>query len=223
MKKTNTLTEVQMHKVLEIRDLTKSTYVLRMERNKLEFIPGQYISIGKAKTIDKRDYSIYSSPDADYLEVLIREVRDGMVSKDLRKLNPGDELELEGPFGFFQLKKDEIKNRKFYFIASGTGVSPFHSMVQSYPKMNYTLLHGVRYAEEAYEKEHFSKGNYVLSASREGKGNFYGRVTDYLNSNQVPKDCMFYLCGNCDMINDVFDILEEQGVPSENIHAEVYF
>ncbi len=223
MKKNNTLTEVQIHKVLEVRNLTKSTYVLRMERNNLEFIPGQYISIGKARTIDKRDYSIYSSPTDDFLEVLIREVRDGMVSKDLKKMKPGDELELEGPFGFFQLKSDEVKERKYYFIASGTGVSPFHSMVRKYPKLDFTMLHGTSYAEEAYEREHFKKGKYVLCASREGKGDFYGRVTDYLNFNKAPKDSLFYLCGNCDMINDVFDILEEQGVPSENIHAEVYF
>jgi len=223
MKKNNTLTEIQIHKILEIRNLTKSTYVLRIERNNVKFVPGQYVSIGKAGTIDKRDYSVYSSPDDDYLEVLIREVREGMVSKELRKMQPGDEIELEGPFGFFQLKKDEVKDKKFFFIASGTGISPFHSMAKKYPKANYQVLHGVRYGEEAYEKEHFKSANYTVCASREGKGDFYGRVTDYLNLNKVPKDSLYYLCGNCDMINDVFDILEEQGVPSENIHAEVYF
>jgi ferredoxin--NADP+ reductase/benzoate/toluate 1,2-dioxygenase reductase subunit len=32
-----------------------------------------------------------------------------------------------------------------------------------------------------------------------------------------------YLCGNCDMIHDVFDILEKQGVNSDNVFTEVYF
>ena len=55
------------------------------------------------------------------------------------------------------------------------------------------------------------------------RGTFHGRVTDYIQSNPVNKDTLCYLCGNSDMIHDAYDILTEQGVPSENLHAEVYF
>ncbi|MGI6756413.1 MAG: hypothetical protein ACOX32_00640 [Bacteroidaceae bacterium] len=54
-------------------------------------------------------------------------------------------------------------------------------------------------------------------------GDFKGRVTDYLRQNPVNPDTLCYLCGNCDMIHEVFDILEEQGVKSDNIFTEVYF
>lgn len=219
----NTLIDVRVHEVISVRHITESTYVLRLERNGLDFIPGQYISIGKAGSIDKRDYSIYSSLDDDFLEVIIREVKEGSVSKSLKKMKPGEKIELEGPFGFFRLKPEDEPTGNFLFIASGTGISPFHSIVRSHPGLNYSLLHGVRHAEEGYDKKDYSNGKHVLCTSRDGSGDYYGHVTDYIRENPVSKDTLCYLCGNVEMINDVYDILEEQGVPSGNMHAEVYF
>jgi len=223
MKRGNSLIDVKIHKLLEIRNLTDTGYVLRMEKNDFNFLPGQYISLGKEGSIDKRDYSIYRSPHDPFLEVLIRAVPDGTVSRNLQKLKPGAGLEVEGPFGFFQLKQGASKDTHFLFVASGTGISPFHSMITSNPELNYTLVHGVRFGKEAYEKQVYPKAKIQVCASRDGQGDYYGRVTDYLKEHPVSKDSLCYLCGNSDMINDVFDILESQGIPSENIHAEVYF
>jgi ferredoxin--NADP+ reductase/benzoate/toluate 1,2-dioxygenase reductase subunit len=33
----------------------------------------------------------------------------------------------------------------------------------------------------------------------------------------------YYLCGNSQMIHEVYDILNEQAIESDRIHAEVYF
>lgn len=219
----NTLADIRVHEVISVRTITESTYVLRMERNGLEFVPGQYISIGKAGSIDKRDYSIYSSKEDDFLEVIIREVKDGSVSKSLKRMKPGDKIELEGPFGYFRLKPEDLSDSKFLFIASGTGISPFHSIVRSHSGIDYKLLHGVRNATEGYDKNDYDQDQHILCTSREGSGEYYGRVTDYLREHPVSKDTLCYLCGNVEMINDVYDILEEQGVPSGNMHAEVYF
>ncbi len=222
-KRGNSLSEVRVHEVIEVRHLTDTAYVLRMTKGSMDFIPGQYISIGKVASIDKRDYSIYSSPNDEYLEVLIKEVADGMVSKSLRNMKPGEPIEVEGPFGFFQLKPDTLNERKHLFIASGTGISPFHSMVTSFPELNYHLIHGVRYGADAYEKSMYQSNRITVCSSRDGKGDYYGRVTDWLKENPIDQSTYCYLCGNSDMINDAFDILEAQGVPSEHIHAEVYF
>jgi len=219
----NTLSNVKIHTLLKVRELNDSSYILRTEKNGMDFIPGQYISIGKKGSIDKRDYSIYSATDDNFLEVLIREVSDGYVSKTLRKLKPGDEMEVEGPFGYFRVKQEDLKGKKHLLIASGTGISPFHSMIKSIPDFDYTLIHGIRKGNDAYEKDDYESERLVLCTSRDAKGDFYGRVTDYLRSNPVSSDTLCYLCGNADMINDVFDVLEEQGVPSKNMHAEVYF
>ena len=212
-----------LFKVQGVRLLTNSTYILRMDRKAIQFRAGQNLNLGLAGDVEKRDYSIYSAEGDDYLEILVKEVDDGLVSKKLKKLKPGDKLEVDGPFGFFTIKDEDILKQKFLFIASGTGIAPFHSMVRSYPGLNYTLLHGVRKRKETYEKDQYPAGHYISCLSKDKKGDFHGRVTDYLRQNPVSHDTLCYLCGNVNMIYDTFDILKEQGVPSGNLHAEVYF
>jgi ferredoxin--NADP+ reductase/benzoate/toluate 1,2-dioxygenase reductase subunit len=194
-----------------------------MEKKGMVFRAGQNLNIGLLGDTEKRDYSIYSAESDDYLEILVKEVEKGLVSKKLKKLKPGDLLEVDGPFGFFTIKNEDIETKKFFFIASGTGIGPFHSMVKSYTGLNYTLLHGVRKREEAYEKNHYSAGRHISCLSKDKKGDFHGRVTDYLRQHPSDPETLYYLCGNVNMIYDSFDILKEQGVPSGNLHAEVYF
>lgn len=211
------------YKVQEVRSLTNSTYVVRMNRYGMAFLAGQNLNLGLAGDTEKRDYSIYSGEKDDYLEVLIKEVEDGLVSKQLKNMKQGDQLEVDGPFGFFTLKENDIQSKKFLFIASGTGIAPFHSMMRTYPELNFKLIHGVRHSNEAYEKTDYPSGRYISCVTKDKEGDFNGRVTDYLQKNPVDKNTLCYLCGNVNMIYDVFDILKEQGVPSENLHAEVYF
>lgn len=211
------------HKLIETRNLTDSTYIIKMERRGLAFRTGQHILLGEAGSIHSREYSIYSGEQDDFFEVLIKEVDDGMVSKQLKKLKKDDKLQIDGPLGFFTIKPELINSAKFLFVATGTGIAPFHSIARSYPNIDYQLLHGVRKADEAYEHKHYAREKYILCTSQDEKGDFQGRVTDYLRQNPVSKDTHCYLCGNFEMINEVFDILEEQGVPPVQVHAEVYF
>jgi ferredoxin--NADP+ reductase/benzoate/toluate 1,2-dioxygenase reductase subunit len=142
------------HKLQAVRNLTDSTYVLELERRGMEFEAGQHLLLGDSDSIHKREYSIYSGTNEEQLEVLIKEVEEGAVSKQLKKLPLGSFLEIEGPLGFFSIDPQLIREkRKFLFVASGTGIAPFHSMVKSISELDYTLLHGVRYSEEAYEKD----------------------------------------------------------------------
>jgi len=212
-----------IYKIQQVRHLTESTYIIQFDRGGMKFIAGQNLNLGIAGDAEKRDYSIYSSENDNYLEVLVKEVEDGLVSKHMKHLKPGDQLEVDGPFGFFTLKPEDIDSKKYLFIASGTGVAPFHSIAQSHKNLNFKLIHGIRYSNEAYEKEHYSADKYVSCVTADEKGSFKGRVTDYLKANPVDKDTLCYLCGNVNMIYDAFDVLKEQGVPSGNLHAEVYF
>lgn len=212
-----------IYKIQQIRHLTNSTYVIRMDRGGMKFIAGQNLNLGIAGDTEKRDYSIYNGESDNYLEVLVKEVEDGLVSKQMKKLKPGDKLEIDGPFGFFTLKPEDIDTKKYLFIASGTGIAPFHSIAQSHPNLNFKLIHGIRHSNEAYEKEHYPEGKYVSCVTSDDKGDFKGRVTDFLKSNPVDNETLCYLCGNVNMIYDAFDVLKEQGVPSGNLHAEVYF
>ncbi|RLD42806.1 MAG: oxidoreductase [Bacteroidetes bacterium] len=212
------------HKLLGIRNLTESTYILEVGRKGMSFEPGQHILMGRSDSIHKREYSIYSGNNNENLELLIKEIEDGMVSKSLKKLSVGDSLEIEGPLGFFGLDKKAVEQKKkFLFVASGTGIAPFHSMVKSIPGLDYTLLHGVRYSSEAYEKETYDSEKYVLCTTGDEDGDFHGRVTDYIQQHKFDKDTICYFCGNFNMIKDAMDLLSKKGFSSEQLHAEVYF
>jgi ferredoxin/flavodoxin---NADP+ reductase len=218
--------ETQIHalKAISVRELTPSTYVLRFERNGIPFRAGQHILLGINGEIQAREYSVYSAEGDDYFEVLIKEVQDGMVSKQLRKVKEGDTLHFENPVGYFIIPDEHLRSKKFLFIASGSGIAPFHSYVRTYPELDYRILHGVRFSEEAYDRADYDPVRHVLCTSRDRKGDFHGRVTDWLKENPMTdKDTFCYLCGNCEMIHEAYDILLSQGIPSENLFAEVYF
>jgi ferredoxin--NADP+ reductase len=209
--------------VLGTRHLTNSTYIIRIERNGMEFEAGQYISLGLPGAAEKREYSIYSGMHEDYLEVLVKEIDNGVVSKQLKHLHPGAKTEMDGPFGFFTLGTEQRTGGRLVFIASGTGIAPFHSYIRSYPSLDYRLIHGVKYGDEAYEADNYDPARYILCSSRDNRGQYPGMVTGYLKENPPDPDADYYLCGNSNMIHDVYDILKENGVDGGRIHAEVYF
>ena len=212
-----------LHKIMQIRFLTENTFVLRVDRGKMEFKAGQHIIVGLEGELNHREYSIYSGENDDYLEILVREVPEGNVSQQLKSCKPGQLLQVNGPFGSFGLEKFDMFSRKFVFIASGTGISPFHSFVRSYPGIDYVLIHGVRYKAEAYEKKDYDPRRYLLCTSKEINGGRKGRVTSFLPGYHVDKEMLFYLCGNNNMIYEVFHILDDKGIPVDNIFTEVYF
>ena len=173
--------------------------------------------------LDQREYSVYSGENDDFLEILVREVIDGRVSQELKRCKPGQLLQVNGPFGTFGLEKFDMFSRKLVFIASGTGIAPFHSFVKSYPGIDYILIHGVRYNKEAYEKDDYDPRRYILCTSKESNGGHKGRVTRFLPSYPVDHDMLFYMCGNNNMIYEAYHILRDKGIPDENIFTEVYF
>ncbi len=209
-------------KVLEIRRLTPETAVVRFERCGLEFEPGQYIRVGLEGDPEIRDYSVYSgSNQEDYLEVLVRRVEDGLVSKQLCDLEVGEEVSVGGPYGHFKLT-EEARGKPLLLIATGTGISPFHSFAESYEGLQYRLIHGTARLDESYESG-FYGGAYFHCVSREEGGDFKGRVTEYLKTLEIDQETNAFLCGNCDMIYEAFDLLQDKGLPTAQIHTEVYF
>jgi ferredoxin--NADP+ reductase len=211
------------HKIKQIRFLTESTFVLRFDRGDIQFNAGQHIIVGLEGELNQREYSVYSGEKEDYLEILVREVVDGNVSSQLKDCKPGQLLQVNGPFGSFGIEPFDMFSRKLVFIASGTGIAPFHSFVRSYPGINYTIIHGVRYNNEAYERNEYQAGRYILCTSKENNGSHMGRVTKFLSTYTVDHKMLFYMCGNNNMIYEVYHILRDKGIADEKIFTEVYF
>lgn len=210
-----------LHKVISLREFSGSAYVLRFERNGMKFVPGQHLNVGLANDED-RPYSIYSGLADDYLEILIKEVVNGNVSGKLKLLCPGETISVGSPHGSFTIDPDKIQTTKIWLIATGTGISPYHSFVRSYPALNYQIIHGIRFYRESYDREVYNE-RYFCCVTGESAGNFYGRITNYLINENLDKSASFYLCGNYNMIDDVYDILCGKGIQESQIKSEGYF
>lgn len=92
------------------------------------FAAGQYLSVRYQDTT--RVYSIASSPSRDELEFCVRRVPGGEMTAELAvDLEAGETVTLRGPYG--ELLLEEPSRRDLVFLATGTGVAPFKSMIDS--------------------------------------------------------------------------------------------
>lgn len=207
-----------LHKIIKLELLTESTILLRVERNHINLKAGQCFSIAPVGLGINREYSIYSGEKDDYLEFIIKIVEDGTVTPNFKSLKAGDTVEIAGPYGEFCLDSNKL-NKKHLFIATGTGIAPFHSFVKTFPNLDYQILHGMRYNNEKYA----ATEKYIACVSREETNDFKGRVTDYLKQMEIAEDTICYICGNRSMIIDAYDILRDKNIGGNNIITEVFF
>ena len=210
-----------LHKVLAVKQVSPHTFTLTIERKGMGFTAGQCVNIGIPETGTNREYSSYSGENDENLEFLIREVEGGQVTPKLKNLAAGDHVEVDGAYGLFTLNPDKPKDTEYVFVATGTGIAPFHCFAKSYPWLKYKIIHGVQNVTECYGQDDYLE--YISCTSRDHSGDYSGRVTGYLKDNPQKKDAVYYLCGNRNMINDVYDILREQNVSGSNIITEVFF
>ncbi len=209
-------------RVLSKEWLTNNTFILRFERKGLQFLPGQYLVLQEGD--ERREYSICSGLEDDHVEVLIRLVWEGIFTPRLSYLQKGDYVNVEGPYGFFTMRPEEIHQYHYYFIATGVGISPFLSFIGSYSHINYTLLHGVRNVFEAYRYKQIPDERRIICTSRDDRGDFCGRVTEYMKEhNIIDAESIYYLCGNSAMIDEVTEYLESGGIDPFDIRQEVFF
>lgn len=204
-------------------EIAKGVYVLSYRREHA-FVAGQVVGICLVKGEEPRLYSIASGNRDDMISLLYNIKPDGEISPGLAELQAGDTLYASAPFGSFYGTADPA-----VFIASGTGVAPFASMLRSGLKRDKMLVHGGRTLDSFYFRNEMEsvlgEGNYIPCCSQEkGEGVYEGRLTAYLREqDDLPLDRKYYLCGLSEMVVESRDILIEKGVPYENIVAEIYF
>src|SRR5579864_5175984 len=94
------------------------------------FVSGQWLSFKTQKPDGEeiiRAYSIASPPaDDNRFALCLNRVQDGFMSNFLCDMKAGDEISCQGPFGDFILRPPL---RDTIFIATGTGIAPFRSML----------------------------------------------------------------------------------------------
>jgi len=195
-----------------------------------EFEAGQFINIKIEKDDEsrRRSYSILNPPNKkDVIELCIKIVQDGFASGSFNNSKVGDIYEIKGPFGHFSFDKET--NLDHWFIATGTGVTPFYSMLQEYlnTKKNIVLLFGAKTKKDLLFHEEFeslektnSNFKYIPTITRETWKGKTGRVQLHLPENLTNK--IFYICGLKELVIETEALLLEKGVLKENIRKERY-
>ncbi|HEX5039924.1 MAG TPA: FAD-binding oxidoreductase [Candidatus Limnocylindria bacterium] len=209
------------------------------------FEAGQYATLGlmgpEGKLI-QRPMSISSSADdlSEY-EFFIRLVSIGGFTPLLWKIGVGDPINIKGAKGKFLLQDD---GRTCLFVASGTGLAPFISMLETLRDRGQTrevvLLHGVSYAYDLAWRQQLmelEEGDafplrYVATVSRPKESPDWdgatGRVETIVEAQLeefelTPENTTVYLCGNPEMISAVDEIATARGFPPEQIRKELYW
>ena len=202
--------------------ISNSAAILKFKRS-FDFKAGQIINITTDESIPPRMYSILSSERNENVEILYKIVPDGNLTPKLNLLEAGNKMYISEPSGKFVATYDPA-----WFIATGTGIAPFISMIFSGYNANKKLIHGSRYSHDLYYSAQLTEmmsDNYTPCCSGEANGNlFHGRVTDYLSClTSLPENNKYYLCGSAEMVVETRDLLIDKGASIQNILAEIYF
>lgn len=215
--------EFTEHRVQEIRVANNNLFELVLERSGLEFIPGDctaiYTSDGKS-----RPYSISSGSSENELRFLIRKMEGGEVSPWLMERSSGDMIRIAPPFGWFR-PGQEINGAPFVFIATGTGIAPFLSYLNTFKTAPSHCLYGVRREADIIGLDKLKNACPTqLAISREASNLHHnGRVTDLLHTLPLTSEIHYYCCGLESMVNEVSAWLQSHGVDLQKIHREVFF
>ncbi len=149
-------------RIKEIISETASTKTLRMESINGQlplFRAGQYISltVNINGIVTSRPYSISSLPGKPYYDITIRRVQDGFVSHFLLDhVKQGDIFQATGPHGSFYYEP-LIDTRNIVFLAGGSGITPFMSIMRETAEkklpLNLHLLYGSRVPDDIIFKD----------------------------------------------------------------------
>jgi len=204
------------------------------------FVPGQWLSV-KANTPDgeeiTRAYSIASRPPENgHVAFCLNRVQDGFMSNYLCNLDEGAKIAFQGPFGDFILRPPL---RDTVFIATGTGIAPFRSMLHwlladhdRHRGHQFWLLFGARREQDIYYRQEFehlaaahANFHFLPTLSRgapEWKG-LRGYVQQHLPEIVGTRsDMLAYICGLDKMIKANRKLLKSLGWDRASTRYEKY-
>jgi len=203
------------------------------------FRAGQYVNVmvNVQGVRTSRPYSISSAPLAERMELTVRDKTGGFVAPYLfNELKVGDLLETTGPAGHFY-HEPLIDGENLVFLAGGSGITPFMSMIRDtvhrQRPLRIKLLYGSRTPEDVIfraELENLaaSHSNFtfslVISEPPEGYGGLKGFLDLKLITQLVGdiKGKTFYVCGPRAMHDFCRAALNAMEVPQRKIRYELY-
>lgn len=176
-----------------------------------------------------------ATPPWDNAKNKFMNVPPGICSSYIFSRKPGDKVMISGPYGEFHIKNTDSE---MIYIGGGAGMAPLRSHIfhlfktlKTTRKVSYWYgarsLREVFYEDEfrAIEKE-FPNFTFNLALSEplpqdnwSGYKGFIHQVLydNYLSKLDEPEDIEYYFCGPPMMNNAVVEMLDNLGIPAENI------
>ena len=204
------------------------------DRSTLGFLPGQYVNVQVPGTDQARSFSFSSGPGADEVGFLIRNTTYGVLTTYLReRAKTGDKISFNGPLGSFYLRKIE---RPVLFLAGGTGLAPFLSMLHKIEQDGagehpIHLIFGVTNDADLVEVEKLEgyasrMSNFTFTcvvAAEESSYPNKGFVTHHMKPEHLHDGFVdVYLCGPPPMVDAVRKYLADQGIEPASFYYEKF-
>ncbi|NLJ71451.1 MAG: 2Fe-2S iron-sulfur cluster binding domain-containing protein [Syntrophomonadaceae bacterium] len=230
-------------KVMDIIEESSQVKTLRLvsPTNSLPpFLAGQYINLflDIAGVRTSRPYSISSSPaQRAYYDITVGRIKEGFVSDYLLdKVVVGDVFEASSPTGNFYYNP-LFHGNDLVFIAGGTGITPFMSMIREVLdrgiQRKIHLFYGANTLEEAFfndellaKAKKFSNFKYDLVISNPPAD--YDGLKGLIDGKLIKEELddinrkTFYVCGPTAMYEFCLPELERLGIPRKRIRREVF-
>ena len=230
----------QLVRSVPLSGLTKHLEFEILGMRRFGFVAGQWLSFKQIKPDGEeltRAYSIASPPGEDArFSLCLNRVQDGFMSNFLCDMKEGDEIRCQGPFGDFILHPPM---RDTIFIATGTGIAPFRSMLHwlladesRHQGKRLWLLFGNRCEKDIYYHDQFqrlagqhSNFHYWPTLSR-GAAEWQG-LRGYVQEHvpgiaQGRSDIDAYICGLDKMVKANRELLTSIGWERKSIRYEKY-
>jgi ferredoxin-NADP reductase len=230
-------------KVIDVIDESPTAKTLRLAPQEGALPPfqaGQYVTlfaeIGKVRT--GRAYSISSPPHrTGHYDITVRRVADGFVSNSLLDgVKAGDTLETSGPSGNFH-HNPVIHGSESVFIAGGSGITPFMSMIREIVERGLDrtvhLFYGNRTEDDVIFGDELSRitsryANIRYHPVIETPGAGYRGLTGFITAD-IIRDAVknvegktFFVCGPPAMYDFVTPQVAKLGIPGKKLRREMY-
>lgn len=187
-----------------------------------DFLPGQHVGLALDPDMEPRLYSLASGPREAAMEILFDVHPGGALTPGLAEVRPGDSVWTTHPAGTFACERGPG-----LWVAGGTGIAPFVSMLRAGLGAGKTLIHGARSVAAFHGAAEFAGTaglDYRRCSSRaEGPGIAVARIPDLIAGLESLPAGPCLLCGPPEMVVAAREALFARGIPADRVRAEVYF
>lgn len=229
------------YRIAEVKQELGNAWTLVLEplgHKGFRFNPGQFawITVRNSPFADaEHPFSISSSAeDSSKLAFTIKELGD--FTSTIKKLQIGEKVYVDGPFGSFSVDRHQHAN-EFFFIAGGVGITPVMSMLRTLADRRESRKLTLVYANKEWDQITFrdeleelrEKLNLNIIYVLEKPPAHWQGETGFINQNILDKilpgvkeknKAEIFICGPGPMMNAVEKTLDKMGFWSGDFHSE---